>query len=256
MSQHPGDEQAIDLQTLELAVQEAAARDGTLLVLDPLGRTLTRIWCLLELWRTAECSTGDIKFRVLSNELDGVELRDVWSSLDVTKAEATLETDRAQILERFEQSTTNASALKDALRNALIASATAQSMQMLQRRGGFGRSDAKLVRDCERAAMMLHYCASDFERAEAIYVHAVEICEGSLGSEDQLTLKMRDHLLNLLRDKGGPVAAQNLQIEGHCDDSEEPESDYEPDSDYSDYEPPNRLTAEDARKLGAKWDIP
>ena len=101
-SQHLGPERssAADVEGAELAIREAARRDGTLLVLDPRGATLSRLWCLLEVWRTVQHTGGAAKLAVLSPKLDSRAVQEALLSLNIMTAGAAREEDQKNILTR------------------------------------------------------------------------------------------------------------------------------------------------------------
>lgn len=79
------------------------ATDKTLFCLDDKGVVLTRIWCLFEIWHTV-LAGGPSKLLILSNQVDGDALKNVYIELDVEQAKATMEEDRVKILAEIKQS--------------------------------------------------------------------------------------------------------------------------------------------------------
>ncbi|KAG2441773.1 hypothetical protein HXX76_003386 [Chlamydomonas incerta] len=111
--------QASDLARLQEVV--AAAR-STLLVLDPAGRVLTRLWCQYELWATAR-RKGPAGLQVLA-PADPHEpgLQGVWEDLDVERAQATVEADRPRILADVRSCPGGAAELNRVVRKAIVES--------------------------------------------------------------------------------------------------------------------------------------
>jgi len=104
---------------------EASHRDGTLLLLDPKGKTLTRIWFLLDVWETNIAARAD-QLRTLSLEINGEVLKQVRMALGVAEAEATMENDRQQILGEFGSSAVGIKELNRIIKSALMDSAAAE----------------------------------------------------------------------------------------------------------------------------------
>ena len=205
VSQHPGMGQMSDLANLELAVEEASKRDGTLLVLDPKGITLTRIWCLLEIWRTAE-HAGASKLHIVSHELDGSELRQVWESLDITSAAATLDEDRVRIMRRFEDSNTPMPALNQVIKDALVQSAQAEAGRVLE-----GADSVKTAPVLVKCAMMLQHCAADYKKAIELFKRAMSAYEAEAGQNAPVTLSSCNFLALAYKadgslDEAGPLS--------------------------------------------------
>ncbi len=65
MHQHPGQKMMDDLQFLKDVLADS---ERTLMVLDPKGLILTRIWCLFEVWHSTR--TGASKLSILSYDQD------------------------------------------------------------------------------------------------------------------------------------------------------------------------------------------
>jgi hypothetical protein len=133
ISQHPGGNQKLDLGGLDLAVREAGESSrggrGTVVVLDKVGRTLTRIWCLFEIWRTAE--DGNV-LTVLTEELDGASLTEVFYKMDVEKAEASMPSDRVRLLDSFEASGTGFEQLNIVIKRALVEGPRQEAQKYLE----------------------------------------------------------------------------------------------------------------------------
>ena len=82
--------------------------DKTLMVLDPQGAILTRIWCLYEAWQTSRKGAndsvalnrneGNSALVLMSYGIELEPLKDVFLNLDVARAQATVETDLHSIL--------------------------------------------------------------------------------------------------------------------------------------------------------------
>ena len=117
-----------DLELLDNAVRQAGQQDGTLLVLDPLGHALSRLWCLLEVWRTAK-AVGSHALLILSTQgLHGPSLRQAWANLLVAASAATTRPeDRELILPMLPPS------FSQDIHRALISSASSGFLAAVQR---------------------------------------------------------------------------------------------------------------------------
>jgi hypothetical protein len=74
MHQHPGQDMLTDLKFLKEVLADA---ERTLMVLDPTGMILTRIWCLFEAWHSTR--RGASKLSILSYERDLPSMQKVRS---------------------------------------------------------------------------------------------------------------------------------------------------------------------------------
>ncbi|GLC43211.1 WD repeat-containing protein 49 [Pleodorina starrii] len=94
INQHPGMQQARDLQDLEEAVRLAR---GTLVCLDPACTPFSRIWCLFEWWTTL--SVRGLRHLVfLADPATRRRMGELYQRIDVRKAQATVSSDRERIL--------------------------------------------------------------------------------------------------------------------------------------------------------------
>ncbi|KAG2498324.1 hypothetical protein HYH03_003584 [Edaphochlamys debaryana] len=94
INQHPGRQQARDLENLEEAVRLA---EGTLVCLDPGCVPFTRIWCLFEWWTTLRMR-GVRHLSFLADPSTRRRLGDMYQGIDIRKAQATVDSDRERIL--------------------------------------------------------------------------------------------------------------------------------------------------------------
>ncbi|KAG2425099.1 hypothetical protein HXX76_014008 [Chlamydomonas incerta] len=112
---HPSQVQADDLSQLKDCVEASAQ---TLLCLDDKGLVLTRIWCLYEIWNTV-LAGGPPKLAVLGYDVNEAAFKEVYITLDVAEAQATVESDRVRILDDIAAST-GLQELNLVLKNALV----------------------------------------------------------------------------------------------------------------------------------------
>ncbi|KAG2489757.1 hypothetical protein HYH03_011709 [Edaphochlamys debaryana] len=94
INQHPGRQQSQDLEDLEMAVKLA---QGTLVCLDPGCVPFTRIWCLFEWWTTLRMR-GLRHLSFLADPATRRRMGELYQSIDIRKAQATVDTDRVRIL--------------------------------------------------------------------------------------------------------------------------------------------------------------
>ncbi|GLC68800.1 WD repeat-containing protein 49 [Pleodorina starrii] len=94
INQHPGMQQARDLQDLEEAVRLAR---GTLVCLDPACTPFSRIWCLFEWWTTLNMR-GLRNLVFLAEPSTRRRLGKLYKGIDVRNAQATVASDRDRIL--------------------------------------------------------------------------------------------------------------------------------------------------------------
>jgi hypothetical protein len=69
ISQHPGTAQMDDLDGLKDVIKDA---EQTLMVLDPAGVVLTRIWCLFEAWHSSKRGVGHLSILSYGRDLDSM----------------------------------------------------------------------------------------------------------------------------------------------------------------------------------------
>ncbi|GFR41736.1 hypothetical protein Agub_g2489 [Astrephomene gubernaculifera] len=122
INQHPGQIQADDLSQLKDCV---VASKQTLLCLDDQGMVLTRIWCLYEIWNTVLVG-GAPKLAVLGYDVKQDAFKEVYITLDVGEAQATVESDRVRILADIAAST-GLQELNLVIKRALIESTQAEA---------------------------------------------------------------------------------------------------------------------------------
>eukprot|EP00798_Chlamydomonas_sp_ICE-L_P011377 gene11377-12075_t len=113
--QHQGQEQMDDLANLGQVVNQA---EETLLVVDSTGQVLTRVWCLFEIWKTVTLK-GVQGLRVLAKDVDFFMLKDLFVNLDVSQAQASVDSDRLKLLTDIKGST-GIEAFNQFIRTALV----------------------------------------------------------------------------------------------------------------------------------------
>jgi tetratricopeptide (TPR) repeat protein len=157
VSQHEGTAKAHDLEHLSDAI--AAAERGTLLILDADGLTLTRIWCLFELYKTVKLRpTQSDLIVLLPPAADFRSLSKIWTSLDVEKAQATVEDDRVRILHEIAQSEAaneGTLALNHTLKHAIQRSAELRLENARRTHRPNGADQHLLIEALELHALML-----------------------------------------------------------------------------------------------------
>ncbi|KAG2495848.1 hypothetical protein HYH03_006087 [Edaphochlamys debaryana] len=121
VNQHPNTTQADDLANLQNVIKHSSA---TVMLMDPAGAVLTRIWCLYEAWKTAEYK-GAGGLQMLAPHVNYDSLEAVFTRLDVLAAEATVDEDRVRILADVEASM-GAAQLNVYLKNALVQACMAE----------------------------------------------------------------------------------------------------------------------------------
>ncbi|KAG2432306.1 hypothetical protein HYH02_013028 [Chlamydomonas schloesseri] len=133
VNQWPNTTQADDLANLQAGpgprVFENVIRHSraTVMLLDPQGAVLTRIWCLYEAWKTAEYKgPGGLQMLAPLSAVHYGALEAVFVRLDVMAAEATVEADRVRILAEVAASM-GAAALNVYIKGALVDSAVIES---------------------------------------------------------------------------------------------------------------------------------
>ncbi|GLC44943.1 WD repeat-containing protein 49 [Pleodorina starrii] len=122
INQHPGQVQADDLSQLKDCVE---ASQQTLLCLDDKGLVLTRIWCLYEIWNTV-LAGGPPKLAVLGYDVNQDAFKEVYITLDVEEAQATVDSDRVRILADIAAST-GLQELNLVIKNSLVESTQAEA---------------------------------------------------------------------------------------------------------------------------------
>lgn len=133
VNQHPGAAQQDDLKGLEDAI--TSATKGTLLILDKEGLTLTRIWCLFEIHKTIMLRKEASEFiALLPKEINLYAMKNIWTELDVAKAQATVEADRVRLLAEFAASDLGFHKMNHSIKAALLRSSE-HSLEMQRQQG-------------------------------------------------------------------------------------------------------------------------
>ncbi|GLI71003.1 hypothetical protein VaNZ11_016119 [Volvox africanus] len=127
INQHPGQVQADDLAQLKDCVE---ASNQTLLCLDDKGLVLTRIWCLYEIWNTI-LAGGPPKLAVLGYDVNQDAFKEVYITLDVSEAQATVDSDRVRILADIAAST-GLQELNLVIKQSLVESTQAEAENALK----------------------------------------------------------------------------------------------------------------------------
>ncbi|EFJ43775.1 hypothetical protein VOLCADRAFT_96135, partial [Volvox carteri f. nagariensis] len=157
INQHPGQQQADDLQQLRLAVQDAVV---TLVCTDAAGAPFERIWCLFEMWTTLTAAAdhddsvpsrssckgsgsgsgggcgeggviesggagGSVRSRsqalvVLTTGLSAAQRAKLYGQIDAATAKATVPSDKERILADIARSSGGVTAFNAAVRCALL----------------------------------------------------------------------------------------------------------------------------------------
>ena len=121
INQNPGASQGNDLSQLKEVVADC---DQTLMILDDKGSVMTRIWCLYEAWHSGRKGIqGALKLLTYGVKWEALEK--VFIDLDVSKAQATVQSDLEMILANIASDVgilNMSHQLKNALTDSLVSS--------------------------------------------------------------------------------------------------------------------------------------
>ncbi|EFJ40045.1 hypothetical protein VOLCADRAFT_100240 [Volvox carteri f. nagariensis] len=171
INQHPGQVQADDLAQLKDCVE---ASHQTLLCLDDKGLVLTRIWCLYEIWNTI-LAGGPPKLAVLGYDVNQDAFKEVYITLDVAEAQATVDADRVRILADIAAST-GLEHLNQVLKRSLVESTEAEAENALKALNKHLQMLTALGRhqEAQRYGYILQTVNNTFQRAQAASTAAQE----------------------------------------------------------------------------------
>ena len=94
VNQNQNEETKRDVDGFERVIQQTSI---TAFNLDEKGEALRRVWCLYEVWKTFS-HRGVDSLLVMSQGIDALELREIFYTIDVAKAEAFMASDVERIL--------------------------------------------------------------------------------------------------------------------------------------------------------------
>ncbi len=153
----------------------------TLLCLDALGRVLTRIWCLYEVWATVN-NFSALKLRVLMSGIDAQALQEVYFALNVANAQAEKDEDRRRILDGIQRSI-GASGMNQRIRAAMVKAAAAEARRLLPR---LDREEWFAAQESVMNYVQLLNVAGEFGLAAGIAATALPNIEARAGSDGVL----------------------------------------------------------------------
>eukprot|EP00200_Dunaliella_tertiolecta_P010405 CAMPEP_0202392136 /NCGR_PEP_ID=MMETSP1127-20130417/92210_1 /ASSEMBLY_ACC=CAM_ASM_000462 /TAXON_ID=3047 /ORGANISM="Dunaliella tertiolecta, Strain CCMP1320" /LENGTH=647 /DNA_ID=CAMNT_0048994619 /DNA_START=758 /DNA_END=2704 /DNA_ORIENTATION=- len=210
-----GELQADDVSHLSSVVRKAKS---TLFCLDEKGKSLTRIWCLFEIWHTVKAK-GSAGLEILTYQMRF--LPNLFHEIDVSKAQASLESDRVRILAEiaadigYQQLSLN-------IKEALVESADREAQQALAlAQQHVGPSTGSTPTDspalaaaaaCTKAAFVAH-AARQYERAGEYDSRALDLNTKVLGLEHPDTIASMESVGVSLSDQGKLKEAEAVKRE-------------------------------------------
>ena len=177
------------------------ATERTLFILDAECVSLSRIWCLYEVWQTF-LAKGAAGLLVLMPSVGAAKLRGVFETFDVMQAEATQAEDRDRILGQISDSPGGATQVNLQLKCALVDSAMHEAAHSTA-------EGADLAMVLDKAGGMLRV-NGQYSEAEPLYRQALEGRTRVLGPDHQDTLSNINNLAICIDDQGRRAEAEPL----------------------------------------------
>eukprot|EP00798_Chlamydomonas_sp_ICE-L_P027643 gene27644-7282_t len=189
-----------------------AATERTLFCLDKKCTSLTRIWCLYEVWQTF-ITKGVSGLLLLASTVDTKRLEETFKTFDVREAQATQAEDRDRILQKIDSSI-GATELNLQLKAAIVDSAVYEAQHT--------SATGEALYDIFSKAGNLLQVNGRYAEAEALFHQTLEARTLDLGPDHPDTLGSINNLaLNLalcINDQGRFAEAEpyyHQAVEGH-----------------------------------------
>ena len=209
INQHPYTSKGVllnaDVANLAKVVK---ATEKTLFCLDEECTSLTRIWCLFEVWQTF-MNKGAPGLLVLMPDVESGTLTDLFKTFDVKNAEATQAADRVRILDEIGRANGGATQVNLQLKRALVDSARYEA----EHTAASGAEKSRIL----TKAGDIFMANGQYMDAEPMYRMALEIRKRVLGAYHPDTISSMGNLAACLRFNGKPGEAEPMYRQALAD---------------------------------------